>query len=369
MENKICVYAICKNEIAFVDKWLDSMSESDYIVVLDTGSTDGTFEKLYNDTRVDIVIQKNYSNWRFDTARNDALALCPTDTTIFVSTDLDEIFESGWAEILRVNWNNSHVRGLYKYVWSHNESGDPERIFYYDKIHGKDWYWKAPVHEYLASDKYQDQTWINEHSLDLFDKITLHHYPDKTKSRASYLPLLGLRIQEDPNDYNGLFYYSHELYYRGYYEKSIAILDTILTDKKFDNKRTTLEKAACYLFMGDSYKALNKNSAAISAYHNAIAIDPTYREPYLELAQLYQDMKYFNMAIGTVEEALLKSVRHYNWLERDTSWAEQPYDILAVSSYYIGDYKESYLNASIASQFNPTDERLKNNIEFARRKL
>ena len=41
-QNKICVYAICKNESKFVKQWLDSMSEADYIVVLDTGSTDNT---------------------------------------------------------------------------------------------------------------------------------------------------------------------------------------------------------------------------------------------------------------------------------------------------------------------------------------
>ena len=50
--NKICVYAICKNEEKFVDKWLESMSEADYIVVLDTGSTDNTYNLLKNDTRV-----------------------------------------------------------------------------------------------------------------------------------------------------------------------------------------------------------------------------------------------------------------------------------------------------------------------------
>ena len=30
----ICVYAICKNEEKFVDRWMDSMSEADSIVVL-----------------------------------------------------------------------------------------------------------------------------------------------------------------------------------------------------------------------------------------------------------------------------------------------------------------------------------------------
>ena len=37
----ICVYAICKNEEQFADRWMDSMSEADQVVVLDTGSGDG----------------------------------------------------------------------------------------------------------------------------------------------------------------------------------------------------------------------------------------------------------------------------------------------------------------------------------------
>ena len=34
---KIVVYAICKNEEQFVDRWMDSMSEADEIVVLAAG--------------------------------------------------------------------------------------------------------------------------------------------------------------------------------------------------------------------------------------------------------------------------------------------------------------------------------------------
>ena len=39
---KIYVYAICKDEKAFADRWMDSMSEADGFYVLDTGSQDGT---------------------------------------------------------------------------------------------------------------------------------------------------------------------------------------------------------------------------------------------------------------------------------------------------------------------------------------
>ena len=38
---KVCVYAICKNESQFVERWMASMGEADAVVVLDTGSTGG----------------------------------------------------------------------------------------------------------------------------------------------------------------------------------------------------------------------------------------------------------------------------------------------------------------------------------------
>ena len=43
---KVVVYAICKNEARFADRWMDSMSEADQVVVLDTGSDDDTAERL-----------------------------------------------------------------------------------------------------------------------------------------------------------------------------------------------------------------------------------------------------------------------------------------------------------------------------------
>jgi glycosyltransferase involved in cell wall biosynthesis len=72
---KICVYAICKNEEQFVDRWMDSMSEADLVVVTDTGSTDTTVEKLK--ARGAIVYTEEISPWRFDKARNCSLDHVP----------------------------------------------------------------------------------------------------------------------------------------------------------------------------------------------------------------------------------------------------------------------------------------------------
>ena len=43
---KVVVYAIAKNEKSFARRWMESMSEADEVVVLDTGSTDGTQQLL-----------------------------------------------------------------------------------------------------------------------------------------------------------------------------------------------------------------------------------------------------------------------------------------------------------------------------------
>lgn len=95
MPYKISVYAIAKNEEKFADRWAESMSEADEIVVLDTGSTDNTVKILSSYPNIRVYSEK-IEPWRFDTARNHALALVSQDADICISTDIDEFFEPGW---------------------------------------------------------------------------------------------------------------------------------------------------------------------------------------------------------------------------------------------------------------------------------
>lgn len=362
-KNKICVYAICKNEEQFVESWLESMKEADYIVVLDTGSTDNTFELLKNDPRVYRAEQKVITPWRFDTARNEGMKLIPDDANILLSTDLDELLEPGWADVIRENWiDGYHIRGTYKYAWSHTEDGQPGRIFYYDKLHDRNWYWKAPVHELLHSEIYDDND-LAERTLDLFDRgVYLHHYADYSKPRSSYLPLLELRAKENPDDYYGKFYLSHEYCYRGHYEQSIEVLNDILDN--YRDKYSNMEIAACYLFLGDNYRSLGDQDKAIYYYNRAITQEPSYREPYLLAAEVCNERKNYNIAIGYVLDAVKNSYRHFTWIERDTSWQEQVDDILAVAYAWLGNKERALDHAERAVSLNPHDERLQYNLDL-----
>ena len=130
---KICVYAIAKNEEQFVDRWMDSMREADWVCVLDTGSTDRTVEKLAD--RGAVVRQEAVSPWRFDAARNRSMELIPPDTDICVCTDLDEVFRPGWRKLLENAWEPGAEQLRYTYIWSFGPRGTPGTTFLQEKIH------------------------------------------------------------------------------------------------------------------------------------------------------------------------------------------------------------------------------------------
>ena len=99
---KIAVYAIAKNEAEFVKKFCDSAKGADLVLIADTGSTDDTaaLAKECGATVYDICI----SPWRFDKARESALALVPRDIDVCISLDLDEVLEVGWRVELERVW-------------------------------------------------------------------------------------------------------------------------------------------------------------------------------------------------------------------------------------------------------------------------
>jgi tetratricopeptide (TPR) repeat protein len=364
-KNKVCVYAISKNEEKFVDKWYESMKEADYVCVLDTGSTDNTANRLKELGA--IVETKIIDPWRFDIARNESLKLVPDDSTVLICTDLDEWLEPGWAEPLREKWiPGYHLRGYYKYSWSHLENGESGRIFKYDKIHSNhEWRWIYPVHEALdliTNDKEHATEYDRERTIDLWDDIHLHHYPDKNKSRGQYLSLLEQRKEEYPEDWRGLIYLAHEYFYQKQYNNSIELLNYLLANYK--DRYTNLEQASCHLYIADAYSCLNDADNAIKNYLLAIDLDKTYREPYLNLAKVLLTNKAFITAEFYLKNALVNTYRHYTWLERDISWNYELYDLLCLASYYSGNKKDAIAYASKALSFMPDNKRLQNNLKL-----
>lgn len=203
---KVVVYAICKNEIQFVDRWVASMSEADEIAVLDTGSEDDTVQRL-KELGVKVAVEKIIP-WRFDAARNKSLNLVSEDADICVCTDLDEVFEPGWRAALEHAWEMCKDVGLarYRYTWSFAPNGREGVVFWIEKAHSRHGYqWVHPVHEVL---KWTGQG--HPRATVLAEGVQLNHLPDLKKSRSQYLPLLELSVKEDPDDDRNMHYLGRE---------------------------------------------------------------------------------------------------------------------------------------------------------------
>lgn len=347
---KIAVYAISKNEEKFVDRWVNSMSEADAIYVLDTGSTDKTVKKLKKNN-VNVKVKK-IEPWRFDVARNESLKLVPEDYDICVCTDLDEVFEMGWRQKLEEIWdkNTTHVR--YNYNWSLDENNTPKVNFYIEKIHARKGYkWTYPVHEVLVC--------LNE--LDKFkttDEITLNHYPDKNKSRSSYLSLLELSVRENPEDDRNMHYLGREYMYYGKWNECI---DTLIKHLNLKSANWKDERCASMRFIARSYINLKRYEEARMWLDKAVKEAPYLRDPYVERMLLEYQLSNYQDAIKYGLLALEIKNHPKTYINEVFSYDGTIEDVLSLSYYEIGNIKKSleYVNQALLK--NPEDERIKNN--------
>lgn len=346
---KVCVYAICKNEEKFVDRWVDSMKEADEIYVLDTGSTDKTIKKLKK--RGVHVKKKKVNPWRFDVARNLSLELIPKDTDICVCTDLDEVFDVGWRDTLENLWDSDTTRIRYNYIWSFNEKNEPAVNFYIEKIHVREGYeWTHPVHEVLSYD--------GEEKTITTDLITLKHYPDSTKSRGSYLPLLELSVEEHPEDDRNMHYLGREYMY---YHKWNECIDTLIRHLNLPSATWRDERAASMRFIARSYQGLGRYDEARMWLDKAILEAPYLRDAYVERAILEYKFENWDAVIDYGLKALEIKNHEKTYINEVFSWDYTVYDLLSLGYYYTGYIDKSLEYVQLALAMDPENQHLLSN--------
>lgn len=356
---KICVYAICKNEEQFVDRWMDAVSEADLVVVADTGSEDATVERLR--ARGAEVYTEVIRPWRFDTARNKAMDHIPDDVDICISNDFDEVFEPGWRQKLEEAWQPHRTRARYLFTWSYHADGSPDKQFAMEKAHRRHGFrWVHPVHEvleYSGPDK-ESTVWVKG--------MVLNHHPDPSKPRTQYLPLLELSAQENPSDDRTAFWLGREYMYHGQYDACITELKRHLA---LPSAAWDEERCASMRFIAKSYQAKGNMQEVRLWLYKAVAECPRVREPYLQLARLGYLQGDWPLVYLMVERALAITEKSGSYLLEPESWGYSLYNFGAISAYRLGLYQKSYSYAKTAFELAPGNEQLKKNLELIALKL
>ena len=345
---KICVYAISKNEEMFVNRFCDAASDADLILIADTGSTDKTVE-LAEKAPSTKVHQIHISPWRFDLARNAALALIPKDIDICLSLDLDEELQPGWREEIERVWKRDTTRLRYKFDWGVGI------VFYYEKIHGRNGYkWHHPCHEYPVPDRITEN-WAQT------DMLLVVHKPDPTKSRGQYLDLLRVSIEEDPQDPRNAFYYARELSFHARWN------DAIVECKRYlELPKATWENERCYAMrvISRSYQALGDMDQALAWARRATAEAPNTREPWCEVAMLAYMTGKWSQCYGAATTALDITNRELVYTCDPLVWEAQPHDLASIAAWNLGLKDKALEHAKDALSFEPHNDRLRANVSM-----
>jgi glycosyltransferase involved in cell wall biosynthesis len=345
---KICVYAISKNEEKFVERFCDSALDADLIIIADTGSTDGTVKRAQacGATVYDICI----TPWRFDLARNAALALVPRDYTVCISLDIDEVLEPGWREEIERLWANETTRLDFLFDCGNGIVFQPRRI------HARHGYrWQHPCHELLVSDTRFPETVAST------DMVLMRHDQDASKPRGQYLDILEVAAKESPECPRNAFYYARELSYRQRWA------DCIEAFKKYLGLPAQLwwhEKAFAYRVIGKAYGELGNPYEAERHLHLAASEAPGTREPWCYLAMLmYKQRRWEECFAYSMRALKIVTPVHVHTTDPAT-WGSWAHDLASVAAWNLGLADISVEQARLAVEKEPGNERLMGNLAF-----
>jgi glycosyltransferase involved in cell wall biosynthesis len=340
----VAVYTIAKNEEQFVERWYNSAKDADYLFILDTGSTDNTV-KIARDLGINVEIQ-SFDPWRFDVARNAALSFIPENIDMCIALDMDEVLVDGWRGEIERAISDKITRPRYEYTWSWKEDGTPGLIYGGDKIHTRhNYHWKHPVHEVLVCQEEEIQGWYD---------IKIYHFPDSTKPRSQYLPLLEIAVQEDPQDDRNAYYYARELFYYDQYEKA---------SEEF-KRHLSLPRAVWKPERASSMRFLGKIENSEEWLLKAAAEAPERREPWFDLTMYHYHNQNWLECLTYAERMLSIKNKPLEYLCEENAWGYMPHDFAAIAAYNLGLYEKAREHGENAIKINPIDNRLKRNLEW-----
>lgn len=258
----VCVYSIMKNEARHVVRWYEAAKEADCHLLLDTGSSDNSIE-LAEELGIETDVAL-FEPFRFDDARNTALALVPHDIDIVIQVDLDETLEPGWRQAL--DEVQSHHRR-----WSYMVRNDDPTHGFWDEVPHSNCHrrfgfrWHHPIHEVISGPP------VDAH----LDGLVVTHRPDDGKPR-NYIDLLTWAAADDPTSARMCFYLGREQIVWGRWDQARVTLMRFL---EMDTPWPA-ERSEAYLMLGTIDHHPER------WFLKAIAECPERREPWA-LASIY----------------------------------------------------------------------------------
>jgi glycosyltransferase involved in cell wall biosynthesis len=274
----ISVALIVKNEERALGRCLDSLAGAvDEIVVVDTGSDDGTkrVARRYTDKIYDFVWCDDFAAARqfaFDRTTGDWVAWADADDVIIHADRIKPLLAATPPEVCGYSW---------RYIYGWDPSGKPALQFWRERCVRNDgsFRWAGRVNEVLVP----QWACVQMQNLD----IVVEHHPDP--ERATQKQGRNLKILEEEYEASTetleprmLFYLGREYADAGNTERAIEVLQRYVEVSDWDDERFRAQTQLAQLHRKQAQYHL-----ALDADLRALKIHPQWPDAYFGLAETY----------------------------------------------------------------------------------
>lgn len=336
---KIAVYTICKNEEHNIEGWMKCTDNADVRVLADTGSTDNTVELARSLGA--IVHEITIDPWRFDMARNAALALVPKDVDVCLIMDLDERVDPTLFDMIRSKWEPKINRG---WLWVDNGN-----LWQMNRLHSRAGYvWKYPCHE--LAERYI----FGEEHHEFFDSV-MTSQSDPNKDRSYYSDLLILGVTENPQNARMWTYLARQAVSDQNWE-----IAKEAGSKALELSTWAPERAHLYFTL--SLAADNTGIDPLPFVEKGVDENPNEREPYTYLCSVLVQREEWERIKELTTKALALPVSKHYLMDINTEW--ELLDFAAIAHYKLGDKEKAIELGRKALECMPGDERLQGNLDY-----
>jgi glycosyltransferase involved in cell wall biosynthesis len=262
---------IVKNEISCLGACLESIRGADEVIIVDTGSTDGTQDLARSHGA--IVYEGQEYAWRDDFAfsRNQSLDLCTGDWILII--DADEVLESGGIEKIKgIIESAESISAIAVYCLTvsasnHSQAHRSIRLFKREQ----NTRWLGRVHNYLTI------TTGTYSTLKITYGYSKAHNDDPDRA----LRILSAVVADNPLCKRERYYLAREYWYRKDYLSAVFHYEKYLSVASWGP-----EIADAYLMKARCHYSLGQTHEAQQSCLRAIQTNADFREALLFMAAL-----------------------------------------------------------------------------------
>ncbi len=351
----ISLCMIVKNEENTLTRCLSSVQNiADEIIIVDTGSTDGTKQAaaMYTDKIYDFKWIDDFSearNFSYSKATKEYVLWLDADDLILPEDNLklQELKKTLAADVDVV---------MMKYNIRFDQNGTPVFSYFRERLskRNQNYVWREPVHEYLEI----SGNVVNADISVTHAKPYVSPVKHTTRNLQIYENLIAAGNQLSAR---GIYYYARELMDNERYADAAVQFNLFLESNLGwleDNISACGELAKCYLIQGDEEKAL-------CVMMKSFAYDTPRAELCCQIGYFFQNKKNYRLAAYWFKTALMLEKPSNSWgFFQNDCWGYVPAIECTVCYDNMGDYQKAEAFNELAAQFKPGSPSVEHNRKY-----